>query len=136
MNNKFENKNEKEKLFKKPLLDRTLQKNTGLNFCLSLYQKPCIRFHVNFLIIKKLPAEEIFLSFFPKNKIHSSASYAHLFKILKHTCTFSTDFNFNNLFLTNHSPTNSCHIYTRGVPALYLCQKWPYKRIRGWTFRS
>ena len=41
MNNKFENENGKEKLFKKRLLDRTPKKNTGLNFCLSLYQKPC-----------------------------------------------------------------------------------------------
>ena len=72
MNNRFENENGKEKLFKKRLLDRTLQKNTGLNFCLSLYQKPCIRFHVNFLIIKKL-------GFFSKNKIHSSASIIRTF---------------------------------------------------------
>ena len=36
MNNKFENENEEEKLFKKRLLDRTLQKNTGPNL-VSLY---------------------------------------------------------------------------------------------------
>ena len=53
MNNKFENKNEEEKLFKKsPLLDRTLHKNTGPNLCFSIiYQKPCIRLHISFLII-------------------------------------------------------------------------------------
>ena len=66
MNNKFENENGKEKLFKKRLLDRTLQKNTGLNFCLSLYQKPCIRFHVNFLIIKKLGLRNISVLLFQK----------------------------------------------------------------------
>ena len=36
MNNKFENENEEEKLFKKSLLDRTLHKNTGLNLCFSV----------------------------------------------------------------------------------------------------
>ena len=53
MNNKFENENEEEKFFKKsPLLDRTLHKNTGPNLCFSIiYQKPCIRLHMNFLII-------------------------------------------------------------------------------------
>ena len=38
MINKFENENEKEKLFKqKRFLDRTLHENTGPNLCFSLY---------------------------------------------------------------------------------------------------
>ena len=36
MNNKFENENEEEKLFKKPFLDRTLHENTGPNLCFSI----------------------------------------------------------------------------------------------------
>ena len=39
MNNKFENENEEEKLFKKCLLDRTLHKNTESNFYFSIYTK-------------------------------------------------------------------------------------------------
>ena len=43
MNNKFENENEEQKLFKKsPLLDRTLHKNTGPNLCFSLYIKSLV----------------------------------------------------------------------------------------------
>ena len=36
MNDKFENKNEEEKLFKKSLLDRALHANTGPNLCFSI----------------------------------------------------------------------------------------------------
>ena len=36
MNNKFENENEEEKLFKKPFIDRTLHENTGPNLCFSI----------------------------------------------------------------------------------------------------
>ena len=50
MNNKFENENEEEKLFKKSLLDRTLEHWTEPLF-LSIYQKPCIRLHISFLMI-------------------------------------------------------------------------------------
>ena len=41
-----ENENKEETLFKKRLLDRTLHENTRPNLFLSLYQKPCICFHV------------------------------------------------------------------------------------------
>ena len=55
MINKFENENEKEKLFKqKRLIDRTLHENTGPNLFLSIYQKPCIRFRIKNLSIFKL----------------------------------------------------------------------------------
>ena len=45
MKNKFESKNEEEKLFKKRLLDRTLYENTEPNLCFSVY----IKSHFTFL---------------------------------------------------------------------------------------
>ena len=43
MINKFENENEKEKLFKqKRFLDRTLHDQTGPNLCFSLYIKSLV----------------------------------------------------------------------------------------------
>ena len=43
MINKFENENEKEKLFKqKRFLDRTLHENTGPKLCFSLYIKSLV----------------------------------------------------------------------------------------------
>ena len=77
MNTKFENENEEEKLKKKRLVNRILHKYTGLNLCLSLYQKPCIRFHISFLIIKAR-LKKYSCPSFPKNKIHSSTHHTHI----------------------------------------------------------
>ena len=46
MNNKFENENEEEKLFKKSLLDRTLHENIGPNLCFSLFIKSLVFFDI------------------------------------------------------------------------------------------
>ena len=47
MNNKFENENEEEKLFKLRLIvDRTLYENTGPNLCFSLYIKSLVFFSI------------------------------------------------------------------------------------------
>ena len=42
---------------------------------LSFYQKPCICFHISFLIIKAR-LKKYFCPPFPKNKIHSSMDHA------------------------------------------------------------
>ena len=85
----FKNENEEEKLFKKRILDRTLHKNTGSDLCLSryIYQKPCIRFHICFLIIKAR-LKKYFSASFPKNLLKKYnpfeyTSYDHSFPIKK-----------------------------------------------------
>ena len=70
-------KTKKKNYKKKRLVDRILHKNTGLNLCLSLYQKPCIRFHISFLIIKAR-LKKYSCPSFPKNKIHSSTHHTHI----------------------------------------------------------
>ena len=46
MNNKFENENKDEKLFKKRLLVRTFHENTRPNFCFSKYIKSLVFFFI------------------------------------------------------------------------------------------
>ena len=74
MNNKFENVNEEEKLFKKRLLDRTLPKNTGLDLCLSIYIKTLVYIFIKFLIIKAR-LKKHFGPSFPENIIQSSTHH-------------------------------------------------------------
>ena len=76
MNNKFENENEEEKLFKKGLLDRTLHQKTGPNLSFSLCIKSLYSFSYKKLFKAKL--KKFFCPCFPKNKIHSSTHHTHI----------------------------------------------------------
>ena len=81
MINKFENENEKEKLFKqKRFLDRTLHENTGPNLCFSLHIKSLVwlySFSYKNLSIFKAKLNKYFCPSFPENKIHSSTHHMH-----------------------------------------------------------
>ena len=70
MNNKFENENEEEKLFKKPFLDRTLHENTGPNLCFSIpyISKALYSFSYKNLWLFKAKLKKYFCPSFPENK--------------------------------------------------------------------
>ena len=70
MNNKFENENEEEKLFKKPFIDRTLHENTGPNLCFSISytSKALYSFSYKNLSLFKAKLNKYFCPSFPENK--------------------------------------------------------------------
>ena len=96
MNNKFENENEEEKLFTKSasLVEHFMR--TLDRISLSLYISKTFPFKNLSLFKAKL--KKYFCPSFPENKIHSRTHHTHI----------RVKFNFDKLFLSNHSPTNSC----------------------------
>jgi len=66
MNNKFENENEEEKLFKKRLLDRTPHKNTGPDLCLSTYIKTLVYIFIYVFLSLKQGSKNISVLLFQK----------------------------------------------------------------------
>ena len=111
MNNKFENETAQRKNSQgPPWYDRTLRKNIGLNLCLSiLYIKRQVSVFIYSLFMLssyKTRLKKYFFVFSAKKKPSENAS-THIHLKFWNIPSL-TDINFESLFLSNHSSTNSC----------------------------
>ena len=116
MYNKFENEKAPRKNTKgPPWYDRTLHKTEHLieSLFILIYLKPSICLSTVYLcclLINKIEAK--FLRFFCKKKNKHSSSHQTLIRLEFWNMPLNTEPNFDRLFLSNHSSTNSCVMET------------------------